>query len=385
MKIRFAYQAQPLHHLWLLKECKGWFKDGWLEATQLQAIEAAYPSPLYHPNLMIRLLLWVATLFALSGVTGILALLFGSWHEDFLFLGCIAYAAASIGVAEKFFIARQHYKSGVNEALIYHSCGFAIVGAAGFFDFNAHVLGAVAFVIFTAAAIRYLDVVCTACAILALGGWLFYELYTLSALRPFIPLVFLVTFALISWLSRRWKKREACGAWHTQLVVIDSASLLVCYAAGNYLVVRMLSEELMDLYLEPGQDIPLAWFFYGSTVVMPLLYLFVGLRQKDVVLLRVSLLAIAFSVFTFKYYFSLGHPEITLTAAGLALMLITLGLLQYLKTMRHGYTREPLRSSRWAALQAEAFVISQTLGGTSVSGKNFGGGATGGGGAQSSF
>jgi hypothetical protein len=383
--IRYAYETTSLQHLWLLKECKGWQRDGWISTVQLRSIESAYPSACYHPNMMIRLLLFAATLFALSGVTGILLLLFGQWHEDMLFLGSILYGAAGWWVAEKLFIARQHYKSGVNEALIYHACAFTITGAAGFFDFNGHVLGAVALLVFGWTAIRYLDVLCTLAAMLALGGLLFFELYNVSAVRAFIPIVFLVAFVPVFWLSRQMRKREALVAWHTQLVVVESVSLLVIYAAGNYLVVRMLSENLMDLSLEPGEDIPLAWFFYSTTVVIPLLYLYVGLRQKDVVLLRVSLLAIAFSVFTFKYYFSLGHPEITLTVAGIVLLAITWALMQYLKVMRHGYTREQLRSSRWAALQAEALVISQTLGGTTVHGKNFGGGASGGGGAQSSF
>ncbi len=385
MKIRFAYQAAGLFNLWQLKECKAWWKEGWLDESQYRAISTVYSSPFYHPNVMIRLLLFFATLFALSGVTGFVALVFDDLPEDFIFFGCVLYGLASWVVVEKLFIARHHYKSGVNEALIYHGCGFCIGGMAGIFDGNEHILLLSATVVFVWAAFRYLDVVCTICAAAAWAGFLFYELYTIVALRTFIPLIFLIAFTPVYWLCRRAKLREGLAAWHTQFVWLETLSLLVMYAAGNYLVIRMLSEHLLDLQLEAGQDIPLAPVFYFTTVAIPVLYLYFGIRRKDVVLLRVSLLVIAFSVFTFKYYFSLGHPEITLTVAGAFVLLITFGLLRYLKTMRHGYTREALRSSRWAALHAEALVISQTLGGTHAPGKNFGGGTSGGGGAQTSF
>jgi hypothetical protein len=74
------------------------------------------------------------------------------------------------------------------------------------------------------------------------------------------------------------------------------------------------------------------------------IYLYVAIKHKDLVLLRVSLTVIALSVFTFKYYFSLGHPEITLTIAGIVLLLVSIALLNYLKVVRNGYTRENLLS-----------------------------------------
>jgi hypothetical protein len=312
--------------------------------------------------------------------------MFNDLSEDFIFAGFLLYGILGWWAVEKLLISRHHYKSGVNEALIYHGCGFIIGGAAGLADGNEHVLGIIATLVFSFAAFRYLDLLSTACAVGSFALTLFYELYQVETLRTFIPPVFIAVFLPVFVLARKWKAKDPEQWWHHNLVVVESLSLLIIYAAGNYLVVRMLSEELMGLYLEPGQDIPLAWFFYATTVIIPLVYLYRGIRQKDAVMLRVSLLALAFSVFTFKYYFSLGHPEITLTAAGVILIAIALWLMHYLKTMRQGYTRENLRSSRWAAVQAEALVISQTLGGTQAQpGKPFGGGASGGGGAGTGF
>jgi uncharacterized membrane protein YgcG len=160
--------------------------------------------------------------------------------------------------------------------------------------------------------------------------------------------------------------------------------LLIVYAAGNYFVVRELSVNMMQLDLSDGQDIPFAWIFYILTVVVPVGYLYVAIKKKDLVLLRASLVAVAFSVFTFKYYFSLGHPEITLTISGAVLLAVSLSLFRYLKTPKHGYTRESILKEKWTNANIEGFVFSQTLGGNKSAGgepveAGAGGTSTGGG------
>jgi uncharacterized membrane protein YgcG len=152
--------------------------------------------------------------------------------------------------------------------------------------------------------------------------------------------------------------------------------------------VRELSIALMGVIMTPGQDIPLAFLFYGFTVIIPVLYLYFGIKNKDIVLLRISLIVVAASVFTFKYYYNFGHPEITLTIAGAIILLISIAVLNYLKTMRNGFTRDLLLTEKWGAANLEAFVVSQTMGGNTIktdSGFKGGGGTFGGGGASGDF
>jgi len=141
--------------------------------------------------------------------------------------------------------------------------------------------------------------------------------------------------------------------------------------------------------LEPGQDIPFAFVFYVLTVVIPIGYLYLGIKNKDLVLLRVSLVVLAFSAFTFKYYYSLGHTEITLLMAGSLLGILAIALMRYLKTIHHGFTGENLMSHKWQLMNAEAILISQTMGGNQMGnaspGETGGGGGSGGGGASSDF
>jgi len=384
-----AYNPINIYNLTVLKAAKNWCKHGFIEKDQLGAIRQTYAVPLYHPNSLIRILLFVATLFALSGATGFFTLIVADSGRIFISLACIVYGLASFYAVEKFFIAKNHYKSGVTEAIIYHSCGFVIGGLGGISDFNTHILLWSCLVIFSFAAFRYLDLVCTVCAIGSLAGILFFEFYSLDGIfKQIIPFVFMLGFAPVYFISKKLSQRVDLKLWRNNLLILEVVSLLLIYVGGNYLVVRELSVELMGLAIEEGADIPFAFIFYTTTVLFPVIYLFFGIKNKDIILLRVSLILIAFSAFTFKYYFSLGHPEITLTAAGIILIVTAISVMHYLKKMRNGFTRENLLTERWGNMNAEAFLISQTMGGnqTSLNKSDLpGGGQFGGGGSTNDF
>lgn len=388
--MKCVYNIIDLYNLAVVKEARRWAKHRLISAEQVEAIRGAYVSKLYHPNLIIRILLFFATLLALSGVSGIFFLLFDDLSETGISIMALIAGIGSFVLVQHVLIdGGHHYKSGVVEAIIYHACAYVIGGVAGLTDANAHVLLLISFVVLTYVAIRYLDLICTILSVLVFAGFLFYECYELGGIfRQIIPFVLIGAFTAVYFLARRWKASAELEVWHDTIVVVESLSLLLIYAGGNYLVVRELSIALMDLNLAEGQDIPFAFLFYGLTVLIPTAYLYFGIRNKEVVILRVSLLALAFSVITFKYYFSLGHPEVTLTLAGAFLLVVTGLLFQYLKTQRGGFTRENLLSHKWGDENVTAFVISQTLGGNEVKrddGFRGGGGEFGGGGASGSF
>jgi len=120
--MKHAYNEVNLHNLAVIKESKRWCSQGLIEDTQLKNIEQEYRCEFYHPNIIIRILLFVATLFALSGVTGFFALLFGNGGEKVLPLACLIYGVVSFAILDRILISRhRHYKSGVAEALLYHA------------------------------------------------------------------------------------------------------------------------------------------------------------------------------------------------------------------------------------------------------------------------
>ena len=384
-----AYSENLVYNLGVIKQSKRWYKHSFIEKPQLESILNAYSAPFYHPNFLIRILLFAATLIALSGVTGFLTLLVVDLGEVAISVGCIVYGVASFFALEKLVIGNNHYKSGVTEAILYHSCGFTIGGLAGASDFNTHIILWSCLIVFSFSAIRYLDLICTVAATSSLAGILFFEFYNVGGVfQQIIPFVFIAGFTPVYFLVKGLRKRIDLRLWRNNLLIVESISLLFIYAAGNYMVVRELSISMMNLEIAVGGDIPFAFIFYALTAFMPLAYLYFGITNKDIVLLRVGLIVLAFSAFTFKYYFSLGHPEITLTLAGIILIGTAIALMRYLKIMRNGFTGENIMSEKWGNMNVEAFVISQTMGGnqTNVEHPSMpGGGSSGGGGASSSF
>lgn len=389
--MKCAYHQQWVYNLVVIKEAKRWAKHDFIQPDQLKKIQEAYSTPLYHPNLIIRILLLVATLLALLGVTGLIALFLADAGTRAIAFVCILYGIGSFVALEKLFIDRNHYKSGVTEALIYHACGFIIGGIAAFNDMeNTSLILIASLMVCGFAAIRYLDLITTLVAVFSLAGFIFYQCFeTGGIVEQLIPFFFMIVFTIMWFLVKRYRKKDELSCWHYNFLTLEAISLLLIYASGNYLVVRELSVQLMELSLQDGEDIPFAFLFYFLTVAIPVAFIGFGIKNKDAVLLRVSLVALVFSVFTFKYYYIPGHTEIIFTAAGTLLILTAILLIHYLKIVRNGFTRENLMSSNWANLNVEGFLISQTMGGNQTEKVNIietgGGGDSGGGGASSSF
>jgi hypothetical protein len=387
--MKFAYHETWLKNLHLVKEAKQWMISGLISKEQVDTIAEQHPSKFYHPNFIIRILLFVATAIVLGAITGLLILIVMDANEGALSVLSIFYGLISLFILDRIFIAsKNHFKSGITEAILYHSILFIILGCIDFFEESPAPYAIVLCLVFAFSAYRYLDLISTVGSLVAFGWLVFYLLFHAGgAMQQIIPIVFIVLFTPLYFGFKRLKKNPQNEAWEDCLIAAESVCLVFIYAAGNYLVVRELSVELMELELQEGQDIPLAFVFYGLTVIIPVLYLYFGVKNKDLVLIRVSLAVLAFSVFTFKYYFSLGHHEITLTVSGLTLLLIAVLLLRWLKTPKHGYTRENILNEKWANSNAQAFIVSQTLGVSSRPEQqpHFGGGESGGGGAASQF
>ncbi|MBI1768524.1 MAG: hypothetical protein HYR67_09130 [Bacteroidetes bacterium] len=388
--MKSAYNEDSLYKLEVIKETKRWLKGTLISKEQFGAISEANKVAFYHPNLMIRLLLFVAAAIALSGASGLLGLMFAEAGVVFLSIGAIVYGIISFVVLEKAFLKNDHFKSGVTEAVMYHACGFIIGGVSGLSDFNS--VGTIVWtciIVFSFAGIRYLDFLTTIAAIGSFAYALFYHLHNLGGImQQLIPFAFILVFTTAFLYARMLKQKKELRVWTNNLIVAESLFLLLIYCGGNYFVVRELSVNLLNLQIEPGGDIPFAILFYLLTSLIPCLYLYFGIKKKDIVLIRVSLFVLAFSAFTFKYYYSLGPPEITLTIAGIIVFAFAMALMNYLKEMINGFTRENLLSEKWASTNVQAFIISQTLGGNQASSSIKdapGDGEFGGGGSTESF
>jgi hypothetical protein len=235
-------------------------------------------------------------------------------------------------------------------------------------------------------AVRYADKLVTVFAFLCLLAVVFLTVAKIGpageALLPFVLMAFSgVGYALL----RRLRGKAGLRLWEDCLRVLEVLCLLSFYVAGNYFVISELSEAWFG-----AASVPLALVFYGFTAVVPVLYIVFGLRQRDRVLLQAGMALLVLSVLTFRYYFSLGHPEILVTVAGAGLVGFAYVVIRLLKRGDLPFTYTQDAEEPEEGQELESFVVNETFAksvqGPAPVGENpFGGGQFGGGGSTGSY
>jgi hypothetical protein len=361
-----AYNKTQLDNLEIVTATEQAFKHQYITAEERDSIIAAHPVLLYTPNIFLRIGIFVLTTIIAAFSLGLFALmtLSGSSEHFFcgllIFFGIASYVAAEVLIREK-----HHYRSGADDALIYFSCVCIFCGIIFFNDFedSTRLMAMIITILGTYVSLRFADMIATAAAF---GG----AMYLLFSFTP-NPWIIMAVSLGIYLLSIRLKNKY----YVNNAIVLQSLSLLTLYAAGNYFIVREVTDRTQ-------------YIFWVSTVLIPLIYLGLGVYQKNKNLLRIGLVLIAAMVFTIRYYHSIAPLEVAMVVAGTAMIAIAYGLTRYLKTPRHGFTSEEDEEEK-GSLQLESLVLAQTFHKAGAAPAKdhleFGGGTGSGGGATGEF
>ncbi len=239
------------------------------------------------------------------------------------------------------------------------------------------------------ATVRYADRLVAVAAYLTFLLLLTNSLLQLSVGRLVLPFVLMLASVAVYALVRRLTKRPDQLYYQHCLSLLKALTLVTFYLGGNYLVVREGNAALSEMSV--STQISLAWLFYFFTASIPLAYTLVGLRRADRIWLLVGLLSLAFSTYTLRYYRSLLPPEIAATLAGTGLVLFVVWVLRYLRPPRHGLSAHldsVSADKAYSALNLESLIVAQTAPAAAPpepAGFEFGGGQSGGGGAEGRF
>ncbi|GAL85322.1 hypothetical protein Cpin_2592 [Sporocytophaga myxococcoides] len=393
------YNKKSLKNLRLLEQAKIWKEKQLFSEHTFEKIKGTYINDLYTPNFFIRTGLFLFTSILISASLGLITLItFSDSTSDFGLLRTLIYAILTGFTSEMAIKEKKFFRAGVDDALQYATVGLFISSIAIFIDIlnragesyynesdNLIQVLTISLPVLIFFAIHYVDRLIT---VLAFGVLIYLIFYLVSntgnigkAICPFV--IGLTTF-FIYLLIKKYAKVEKWIIWKDNFNVLEFLCLLILYLSVNYFVVRELNALLNDDYT--SKQIPLAWLFYITTATIPLLYIYSGVTHKDRLQLQLGILLIAFAVFTFKYYFSLGHHEITITLAGVIMIGIAWFVTKLLKTPKIGLTinKEDLEI-KFNLSDAEALVIAETMGKDSAQQDsfefgegNFGGGGSGG-------
>ena len=386
-----AHDKQLLNDLVLLEEANSLQNAGFISKEQKDLIKKQLPDFKNQKNILVRLGFFLLGSFLYGSICGAISIV-GMVGDEFYFKIC-CYIFAGVGFAGAELLANQkYYGHGLDDAFILGAIlnvGFAIgITTDGYELIIAIFMAIAAFVMYR----RYLHLPSLLVFCLASSAILFYGLFELGEIgKTILPFVAMLVAAGFYFVSKKSIKNLTEIYYYKGLLLANSFCLILFYLSCNYLVVRELSVMLLGNEVLPGKDIPFAYFFYAFTIIVPIVYLVQALKTKDRIMLWISFLAIAFSIYTIRFYHSVLPIEVALTLGGVVLFAIAYFSIKKLKEKESGLTFKPDRiNNSHAVLNAEALIVASAFGmkpevKPESSPMEFGGGGYSGGGSEGNF
>lgn len=388
----YAYPLAWAEHDALRQAARRWQRRSLLTAAQQAAIQVAHPVGYQRPVLLLRIGLFGATLFGIASLLGMVGMVTGLEVSPLLcslvgLVGCLAGLESVIKNA-------RHYRSGLDNALLY--CALLAWGFFVAYALRNVLSGSLAspvlwlwllpmLLALLAALLRYADPVVAAAAFGVALLVLANSLLQSSIGRLLLPFAVMAASGALLLVLRGLPTRADYYYYRSAGLVLRTLGLATLYLAGNYLVVREGNAALLGGG-SPSAEIPLAFLFWFFTASIPWLYIILGLRRHDRLLLSMGLLALAFSLFTLRTYHSVLPPAVASAIGGALLLAIALAALRYLRLPRHGLTAAADEDAE-PHFKLETLITAQTAHAPAApeAGFQFGGGHSGGGGAEGQF
>ena len=383
-----AYKHEWLDHLHFRKESREALEENYITEEEYVSINAKYPVGFYTPNIFTRIGLFILTLIILLFSFGLLLLISSTNLDSGMGSLAIFFAVLCLAALELMITKKKHYCSGVDDGLLWGGAFALLCGICLPNDFRELTICIIVFVISLLASVRYADKLMTTVAYFSMLGILFYCCIEMGHYaKTVVPFVVMAISLLIYFIARQTRIKNHTTYYKDCLQTLEVAALISLYAAGNYYMVRELSNEMFNMHLQPGDSIPLGWLFWIFTITIPIIYLARGIQKKDTTLLRVGLLLFAAIVFTVRYYHTILPIETMMTIGGIILLAIAYGLMKWLHEPVYGFTSNEIATkNKNDMMQLEALILLQTFKpGTNSDTTKFGGGDFGGGGASGDF
>lgn len=357
-----AINPEILENLRLLEELKRLKSGGFVSADQVSKARLTLDLPKTNSNILARIAFFLLGCFLFSSLGGLSSLvllnlmdIFGGHYEIMLFF----YAAIGFGMAE-LLAAKSYHAYGLDDAFVI-GCQLLFATGVGVM-LESVTAGFLALaVVGMLTYIRYVLAVSALFAVVGISGF-FASLVISDGILSTAILPFLMLFVSVAlfFVSRKLSGTERYTLYENGLGVVKACSLILGYLSVNYLVVRELSESLMDVVVAPGEDIPFALLFYGLTFLIPAFYLVFSVKTKDRMFFIIGLLAVAFTIFTIRFYHSVLPIEIALTLGGALLFGATYFFIRKIRGNDTGVTYQPDRYTDSEALSYAQAVIANS-------------------------
>jgi hypothetical protein len=351
-------------------------------------------------NILIRIMMFLLGCFAYGSTCGFLSLIMidgldSHWEVLLLVFAIIGF------IGQEFILAKSTtmFGYGLDDAAILGAILASAVFVSSVSDNNNLTISMIVAITSAFCYFRYLHLPSALIAFLSITASLFFSLINYCQYgQQLMPFAMLLFAGILYFLASKKIKNITEPYYKNGLLVLQSFSLLLFYFAGNYFVVRELSFKMQldnlqmnDPYPVASSEIPMAWLFYGCTLLIPIIYLVFSLFKKDKMMLWIGMLNIGFTVFTIRNYHHVLPPEVALTISGLLLFAVAFFAIRKLKNKESGVTFIPNKfESSNSLLQLETIASAAQFGlkpeiKAPDSNMEFGGGGFSGGGGGGNY
>lgn len=350
--------------------------------AELQAIKKKYPVGFYSPHYIIRIGMFLLTLLIAVFSIVLFGLVFVENLERDFSIFLLIFSLLSFIILEFYTKIKNHYRSGVDDALLYSYSLILFYALVQLLKSSGLVNSFFAVVICTFAVFRYKDKVMTVLMCCSAAVLLFFILAEFRFLPihiiPFIVMLF--GYGLYEFV--KYQQYTSTDIFHGCGLTAQVTALFIFYLAGNYFVVDQANQSLFNVYTMPWFH----WIFWLHTIFIPVIYCFLGIRRKNRQLLIVGLLLIAVAVFSVRHYYHLVPIEWVLLSIGSVLIMASLLLHRFFRNPAYGISLAE-QSSGSDIHNLESLIIAETFPAEIPAQQNttFGGGSFGGGGSSGSY
>jgi hypothetical protein len=387
------YNKNWLHNMRVVNLVESDLRAGRITLDEFVAIHTAHPVGFYLPGVLVRIGLFILTLIIAVFAAGLLSLLATNKHlldspAWPIFLGIACYAILEVIVKQ-----RNYLSSGVDNALLYFS---AILLSAGcvWYIMDLHLMlvdtlltTVVLFVLFTYLTLRFADLVTAMSACVAFFAVVYFTWAQAAAFgNATMPFIMVVAAGSVYYYLSRIGQSPKTIYYAGSIACAKIVSLITIYAAGNYFVVNRLN-NMLNGHDNSFTSVPFGIIFWLWTMLVPVVYLTIGIRNKNSIVLRLGMLTAVAAALTFRYYYHLLPAEMMFTLSGLFLLSAAYMIISYYKK-RAVVLIETEDETSLNGLNLEGIIIGQTTNmpaATHGTASRFGGGTGGGGGSSSDF
>jgi len=346
-----AYNEVWVKNAAIQAQAENWQQQGLLSDATLQKIKTTLPDESYQPMIWIKIGLFIFANIAFMFGSALIGL-FG-FFEIWGIFGLLNSVGALV-VLELIIKNRKLRHSGVDNALLYIALSGFTAFVFSFFETSPNVVLWIMLPVLACAVYRYADQLVALGLLLAVFYLLSTVLFESTLGKMLAPFAFMAVAGAVYALVRGKSEQFHFLYWANCYWIWEVSALILCYLSVNYAVVRSGSEALLG----SKGEIQFAALFWGFTFLIPLVYLYFSVRQKDRKLLIIGILSVIGAVITFLAYFPIVPTELALLAGGLLLLGVSISLIRYLQIQRHGLTDQPdAAMPHW--LKAQNLVLSQ--------------------------